>query len=464
MKCKSAGHHVSEIGITDNIISGRGGLLFILRYLEKCKIFNLLSSTIGIIGNGKSKPVGFMLRQIIAKMIDGSSPSIVEYDRLKQDAGYASVLELSQEDMVSSHMVKRFFAKFRGMKHRIYRKVLHKLFIWRLWIEQPSLIVLDLDTMLMDNDDAKKREGVDVGYEKKLCFQPIQTTWNGVVVDALFRRGSAHSNHGDDVKHIIRGVVNLIRSEYSQNVPIIVTMDSGFLDQDNFGYFEEELKIGYVCYGKLYDSVKDDVKKIDSGRFKVYDNGKKKRLWEYCEFESKLKSWEKPRRTIFTRPLEKKGQLLLEFARPESVIYTNIGMDEKMTKQLIDTGNKSFLGADKIVQLAHSRGTSELTNRSLKDFMTREQLPFKRFGMNGAYYYVLLIAHFLVECYKRDVTHDVLPVSSYATAFRRKLIDFAAKMVKSGSKIKIKVTRAIWDNNKISQLWHRCNDPIPIHL
>ncbi len=464
MRCKSTGYHVSEIDITDNIISGRGGILFILRYLEKCKIFNLLASTIGIIGNGKSKPVLIMLRQIIAKMIDGTSSSIVEFDRLKQDEGYAAVLELSQEDMVSSHMVKRFFAKFRGMKHRIYRKVLHRLFVWRLWIEKPSLIVLDLDTMLMDNDDAKKREGVDVGYKKKLCFQPIQATWNGVVVDALFRRGSAHSNHGDDVKCVVSKVVNLIRSQYSQNVAIVVTMDSGFLDQKNFRFFEENLKIGYVCYGKLYDGVKEEVKKVDSGTFKVYDNGKKKTMWEYCEFESKLKSWKKTRRTIYTRPIEKKGQLLLEFARPKSVIYTNIGLDREITKQFIDTGNESFLGADKIVYLAHSRGTSELTNRSLKDFMTREQLPFKNFGMNGAYYYVLLIAHFLVECYKRDVTYDVLPVTSYATSFRRRLIDFAAKVIRSGNQIIIKVTQAIWDSKNISRLWHRCNDPIPIQL
>ncbi len=111
MKCKSTGYHVSEIDITDNIISSRGGLLFILRYLEKCKIFNLLSSIIDVSGNRKSKSVGIMLRQIIAKMIDGTSSAIVEFDRLKQDQGYAAVLELSQEDMVSSHMVKRFFAK-----------------------------------------------------------------------------------------------------------------------------------------------------------------------------------------------------------------------------------------------------------------------------------------------------------------------------------------------------------------
>jgi hypothetical protein len=44
---------------------------------------------------------------------------------------------------------------------------------------------------------------------------------------------------------------------------------------------------------------------------------------------------------------------------------------------------------------------------------TKEQLPFQSFGMNRACYYLLVIAHFMFECYKRDVTPDVIPVAAY---------------------------------------------------
>ena len=97
-----------------------------------------------------------------------------------------------------------------------------------------------------------------------------------------------------------------------------------------------------------------------------------------------------------------------------------------MTQQLKATGNREYLKAEKVIELAHGRGKSELTNRSFKEFIGREQLPFKNFGMNGAYYYMLVIAHFLYESYKEDVSRDVVPVNSYATTFRRTLIDFAA--------------------------------------
>jgi hypothetical protein len=463
MKCKSTGRQITTVEITEDKITGRGGLLFILRYLEKSKIFKLIETVLCDINmNKKAKPVEFILRQVMAKMIDGSDSSIKGFDRLKQDEGYASEIEVKKEDMVSSHMVKRFFRKFTGVKYKIYRKVLQELFVWRLHITQPSIILLDMDTMVLDNDDAKQRHGVDVTYNKRCGFQTLQITWKGKIVDALFRRGSAHSNHGNDVKHIMTRIVKLIRTRYKSDVPIVLTTDSGFMDENNFNYFEDALKIFYICYGKLYDTIKDDIKKMSPKGFKTYRN--KNTRWEYQEFGSKLKSWERFRRTIFTRLMQEEGQLLLEFVRPDSVLYTNIGMDKSMTKQLVASGNKEYLSTKKIIGVAHGRGASELTNRSLKDFMVREQLPFKLFGMNGAYYYVQVITHFLCECYKEDVAHDVVSVTCYPTTFRRKLIDFAAKIVGTGNRIILQVSEAIWDGNRIWQLWQRCNKPVPLQI
>jgi len=260
----------------------------------------------------------------------------------------------------------------------------------------------------------------------------------------------------------MKEIVKLIRTRYSPDVPIVLTIDSGFMDEKNFNYFEDVLKIFYICYGKLYDSVKKYVKEASPGGFKTYRNNDTR--WDYYEFGSKLKSWERFRRTIFTRLMQEDRQLLLEFVRPDSVLYTNIGMDKSMTKQLVASGNKEYLGAKKIIGVAHGRGASELTNRSVKDFMCREQLPFKLFGMNGAYYYVQVITHFLLECYKEDVTHDIVPVKCYPTTFRRKLIDFAAKIVGTGNRIILQVSKAVWDGNKIYQLWQRCNNPVPLQL
>ncbi len=464
MQCKSTGRQITTVQITSDKITGRGGLLFILRYLERIKIFHVIETILGeVCKNKKGKRVEFIMRQIMAKMIDGSDTSITGFDRLKQDEGYAAEIEVKKEAMLSSHMVKRFFRKFVGLKYVLFRKVLIELFVWRLHIKQPKIIVLDIDTMVLDNDDAKKRQGVDVTYKNKKGYQPLQISWENKIVDALFRRGSAHSNHGNDVQRMVAQIVKTIRHRYRKDVPILLTADSGFMDEKNFNYFEKELKILYICYGKLYDSVKEYIQAVERREFKQYRN--KKISWGYYEFGSKLKSWERFRRTIYTQlEREENGQLLLEFARPDAVLYTNLGLDNAMTEQLLASGNKAYLKTEKIIQLAHGRGASELTNRSLKDFICKEQLPFKLFGMNGAYYYVQLIAHFLCECYKEDVTHDVIPVSCYPKTFRRKLIDFAAKITAKGNRIILNVSRAIWENNKIEQLWMRCNNPIALKI
>ena len=145
MKCKSTGQQITTVEITEDKITGRGGLLFILRYLEKSKVFDLIETLLGDIRwNKKAKPAEFLLRQVMAKMIDGSDSSIKGFDRLKQDEGYASEIEVKKQDMVSSHMVKRFFRRFTGAKYRLYRKILQELFVWRLHIRRPSLILLDI--------------------------------------------------------------------------------------------------------------------------------------------------------------------------------------------------------------------------------------------------------------------------------------------------------------------------------
>ena len=77
-------------------------------------------------------------------------------------------------------------------------------------------------------------------------------------------------------------------------------------------------------------------------------------------------------------------------------------------------------------------------------------------GMNRAYYYLLAIAHFLFESYKRDVTCEVFPIKSYPNTIGRELIDFAVKIVSHGGEIILKVTNEIKKRLNIYRLWELC--------
>jgi hypothetical protein len=107
-------------------------------------------------------------------------------------------------------------------------------------------------------------------------------------------------------------------------------------------------------------------------------------------------------------------QRLLEFARPLSIYYTNLGRGGEIDQRLTAIGLQHACLAEKIIAEAHSRGADELVHRGLKDFGF-EELPFLRFAPNAAFYCTLLMAFFLFESFKEDVCRDVIPVESYAT-------------------------------------------------
>jgi hypothetical protein len=306
------------------------------------------------------------------------------------------------------------------------------------------LVTLTLDTMVMDNDDAQKRQGCDPTYKKVKGFQPLQLIWEGKIVDAIFRRGKRHSNYGNDVDKMIRGIVTLIRTRYKATVDIVIRMDAGFFDEENFRLCDE-LGIGFIGTGKTFNAIKEQVAAIGENEWKVYDNGRQK--WSYAGFEYRCDKWEKAYRALYTRPKYDGPQGLLEFARPDNIIVTNL--------------TSADLNDVCLIYYHHQRGADELPHRGLKEFGS-EQLPFKRFGANQAFYYVMVIAFFLFETFKEDNLQDILPMTSYATTVRRQLIDIAAKIVRKGRAIILKVPKAVMERFPLTALWTRCQQAPPV--
>ena len=449
---------IDKIEITNDTISGRGGLVLFLKYLEETRFYALISRYLGHIKRSKKGITLYQfVKQIMAFFIDGTDMAITGFDRKRNDASYAAVLENRKEDMASSHQMKRFFSKFAVVNNFVFRKILILLFIWRLKLERPEIILLQADTMVLDNDDAQNREGCEATYKKKKGFQPLHLTWGPYLIDALFRSGSKHSNHGKDFIKAIERIVKIIRKHY-KDVAIILNTDSGFMSDENFKYFEEKLRIHYVCTGKLYADIKDYVTGINTDTYSSYQKGKT--VWNYMESGNKLKSWQKMRRCIFTTmTTDDNGQIFLQFARPDNIIYTNLGTDKELDKRLLECGGEEYIPASGIIALCHQRGKDELIHRSLKELATKEQLPFEKMYMNRAYYYFMVLCHFLFESYKRDVLKDVVSVVSYPNTIRRKFIDFAVKIISHSGQLIMKVTQSVFDNLKIVTIWELCSSP-----
>lgn len=454
------GAKITKINVTSKKISARGGLPLILRYIERIKLYGLISNTLVslLVTSSKGLQLTDFFKQMIAFFIDGTSMAMTYFDQLKKDEGYAAILETTTTQLASSHQIKRFFRKLIIVNNLIFNKILHELFVWRLKIECPKIIVLGIDTMVLNNDDANKREGCEPTYKNVKGYQPLHISWGSFLIDVLFRKGSAHSNHGNDYIERVTSIVNLIRKRYSLDVPIILCGDSGFADQKAYEAFESDLKIHFITTGKMYQDIKDYLSDISLDTFNKFK--KNKTHWSYVEFGNKLKSWEKHRRCIYTKiDTDENGQYIIDFNRPDNLIYTNIGNCTEADNKLKAADGSSYFNAESIISLSHQRGADELIHRSLKELATKEQLPFKGFNMNRAYYFILVITHFILEAYKRDVTLDVVSINSYPNTFRRKLIDFAVQVTKGARNIILNVHKHVYKTLNINILWEKCQSP-----
>ena len=452
---------INKIKAIDEKISSRGGLTLVLKYIENIKLYELINSIVilKIYFGNKGLILQQFLKQMFAYFIDGTDMSISGFDKKKQDKGYAAILENTPNDMASSHQIKRMFSKFTVLHNVLYNKILHELFIWRLKIEAPSKIILGIDTMVMDNDDSKKKEGCEVTYKRKKGFQPLHISWGVFLIDVLFRNGKAHSNHGTDYIDRVTAIVELIRNRYSSEVPIILCADSGFADQKAFGHFDD-INIHFIVTSRIYKDVREYAGQMPPEQYNEIT--KDKLIWKYFEFASKRGSWKRFRRSIFTTlSCDATGQYLIGLGnkRTDNLIFTNIGTNETADKRLRNVESESFFSAENIISLSHQRGADELIHRSIKELATKEQLPFKKMGMNRAYYFLLVISHFIFEAYKRDVTNDVISIGSYPNTFRRKVIDFAAKVTSGAGYVILNVPRMIFKEFKIRDLWKRCQSP-----
>ena len=452
---------IDQLQVTRDTLTSRGGLTFLVKYVEAIGILTLLLNRFAKIKKSvKGVSVGNLFLQALYFFFDGTRRHLCHFDELQRDQGYRAVVEMPEEQMASSHAIKRFFRAFNIFHGTAFRWVLKELWVWRLRLQKPRVVVMTLDTMVMDNDEASKRQGCDPTYKKVKGFQPLQLIWEGKIVDAIFRRGKRHSNYGQDVAKMIKGIVNLIRTRYDATVPIIFGIDSGFLDEKNFALCDQ-LKVGFIATGKSFDAVKETVAAIPEAEWKEYAN--EQQVWSYAGFEYQCEKWKRGYRALYTRPLCDGQQRLLEFARPDNMILTNLAAGEPVLEEMPRDLRQYWLRDDSLIFHHHQRGADELPHRGLKDFGS-EQLPFHRFASNQAYYYLMLIGFFVFQTFKEDNLEDILPLNSYATTVRRQLIDIAAKIVRTGHAVILKVTQSVMDRLQLQLLWSRCQKHVPIPI
>jgi len=460
-KLKKNSNEIADIGITNDSLTGRGGLTFILRYLKKiniipkvCEVFN------GVRKSRKGRDIEKIINQLMFYFMDGSKQTMTRFDELSDNEGYRKSIETAKKDMCSSHTMKRFFNSVEKSMFKKLQSLMLELFIWRLKIEKPKVVILGIDTMVLDNNDAKKREGVSPTYKKVNGYHPLHIYWKSYVVNMAFHQGSEAPNHDNDLFDSIKATVSIIRKRYNRKVQIIVVSDCGFSDQKYFN-FMDSLKAYFICGTKILDSVKLKLMLTLQREWNKFEYHIEERNYhntiEYLDFRDKRGNWKKDYRAIYMKQADIDGELHLEFDRPETLIYTNLEIKDGRKK----ISFRKYLEPEQIIRLYRMRAKDELVNRGLKEF-SDETLPFKRFDSNGVYYYLSLISYDLLTAFQTDVLSPIIPVCSYPDTVRRLFIDIAGKIVKSGGKIIIKFREEVIKQLNLFELWKKCASASPV--
>ena len=180
---------IDQIGTTTDTLTGRAGLTLFSRYLRNLGLFSRLERLFGSLRKSeKGLPIPVLFHQLFCFFLDGTNFSLVRFDDLTESEGYAGAIEIDPghlDGLVRWPLPIRssgfpdgsrdIFYGFSLGRIWLFRRLIQQLFLWRLRIRDPEVVVLGMDSMVLDNDGAVKREGVEPTYKGVEGFHPSPT-------------------------------------------------------------------------------------------------------------------------------------------------------------------------------------------------------------------------------------------------------------------------------------------------
>ena len=134
---------IEKVEVTGDILTGRGGLSLFVRYLRGIGLYPQLEIFFGSIRRSrKGQPISEVFKQLFCFFFDGTSRHLVYFDTLKADDGYGG----PRPRRCSRRIRERFFGAF-GLGSICY--LLQRMFLWRVRLSQPEVVILGLDTMVL---------------------------------------------------------------------------------------------------------------------------------------------------------------------------------------------------------------------------------------------------------------------------------------------------------------------------
>lgn len=214
-------------------------------------------------------------------------------DELTSDPILTAILE--KKALASQPTLSRFFNRMDEMTldqfyslMRRFRKVVYA-------IKKPEMILLDVDSTLLDTYGNQDGEGFNFhyqshGYHPLVCYDGI----TGDLLKIQLRDGTDYSSTG--VEEFMQPLLEEFQSDYP-DVPLLLRGDSGFTKPEFYEQCETN-GVSYVIRLKQSEPLRKMAAEIDERLTEATKDDLVSYAVEYGEFMYQANSWKYPRRVV----------------------------------------------------------------------------------------------------------------------------------------------------------------------
>lgn len=339
-----------------------------------------------------------MIYQIIAGYFNDDHA-----DELTNEPVLTAILD--KDTLASQPTLSRFFNRMDEDTLQQFNDILRQLrkIVYR--IKEPNMVLLDIDSTLLDTYGNQEGEGFNFhysshGYHPLLCYDGL----NGDLLKAQLRNGSVYTSNG--VVDFLQPLLDEHLESYP-NTTLYLRGDSGFATPDLFRQLETN-GVSYAIRLKANRNLYKLTKHVDECLEELTSKNKVDYAVVYDEFYYQASSWDYPRRVVV-----KVEKPLNQFTYQHSFIVTNMDLTPK-----------------EILKFYCNRGTMENFIKESKngfDFASTSSSS-KVVNANRLQFHVL--AYNLFNWFKRLVLPSNMRKMQIDT-IRIKLIKVASKVIRS---------------------------------
>ena len=332
-------------------------------------------------------------------------------DELTNDPVLTAVLE--KKSLASQPTLSRFFNRldettlnqFYNLMRR-FRKVVYS-------IKKPEMILLDLDSTLLNTYGHQEGEGFNYhyqnhGYHPLVCYDGI----TGDLLKIQLRNGTAYSSTG--VTDFLQPLLDEFGNDYP-DLPLLLRGDSGFTKPELYHQCETN-GVSYVIRLKENGCLRELASHIDEQLTEITKDDMVSYAVCYGEFQYQAGSWEYPRRVVCK--VEKPTEQLVHMY---TFIVTNMDSDP-----------------EKIIRFYCRRGTMENYIKESKNGFDFAAVSSSSKIVNANRLQIHALAYNIFNWFKRLALSASMRKQQIDT-IRLKLLKIAARVVHSARYITFKL-------------------------